>query len=44
MDGDGVKVHKHAEKERQYPALLSEQGWLVTYFTPKHREIFQLTG
>ena len=30
MDRDGVKVHKHAKKERgQYPAILAEQAWSI---------------
>ena len=31
MDRDGVKVHKHAKKERgQFPAILIEQTWSIT--------------
>ena len=32
MDRDGVKVHKHNNKEKergQYPAILTQQAWSV---------------
>ena len=40
-----TEVHKHAKKERgQYPAILTEQAWLIKdlLYDFKKKEIFDL--
>ena len=46
MDGDEVKVHKHAKKERgQYPAILTEQAWSIKdlLYGIKHHNMYPVS-
>ena len=41
MDRDGVEVRKLAKKERsQYPAILTEQAWLIRDLLKAFEEMF----